>query len=55
MTMTFELDLDTAEISQDARYLGQRVLIQKLSLEHTETQTHIGPIALPEPLIWSVV
>jgi len=53
MTLTFELDLDVAEMNQRAKHLGQRSFSSKV-IVWTQTHTHTRPIALSWPLTWSV-
>ena len=45
MTLTFEHYLDRLKMNRLAKYLGQRSLRSKV-LVLTQTDTHIGPIAL---------
>jgi len=67
VTLTFELDLDSIQMSWNARYhiertdagLLSRSKIITLDLEfivqiHTKIRTHTGPIVLLRPLKWSV-
>jgi len=46
MTLTFELDLDSVKLDQTAKYRDGRSLSSKVIVQHTQTHTHTGPIAL---------
>ena len=46
MTLTFELDLQSAQLNQQAKYIGQKSFTSKV----TVPDQHTWPIALPAPL-----
>jgi len=50
MTLSFKLVLNGVKGKQHAKYLGH--LVHKILCGHTDI--HIGPVALPGPLKWSV-
>jgi len=53
MTLTFEHYLDRLKMNRLAKYLGQMSFSSKV-LVLTQTDTHIGPIALLGPIKWLV-
>jgi len=48
MTLTFELDLDTVKVTQQAKYIGQRSFRSKIIVR---PHTHIHPSVLHVQLI----
>jgi len=57
MTLTFVFDLNSVKMNSQVKYPGQRSFSSKLIVQihkHTDAKTYSGPIALPEPLNWSV-
>jgi len=56
MTLTFNLDLESIEMNQDTKYLGQRSFNSEVIIQtHTQTDKYTQLIVQPGPVKWSWV